>query len=132
MVSKDHPIHYQFIDRNIRGLVRFLNTLPNMRTMSSCGGHKNPTEIQHAEGTWFVGIWLYKAGRATVLPLLQRFCECREGVKLDRHVSLRRGDHVEYDDRMVYLCGEGVTPKDTLKALTKFVRAQRKPATKRR
>ena len=44
-----------FIDENIRTLVELLNTLPGIRTRSSCGGHAKPNSIQVPLGHWWVG-----------------------------------------------------------------------------
>ena len=44
-----------FIDENVRALVELLNTLPGIRTRSSCGGHAKPNSIQVPLGHWWVG-----------------------------------------------------------------------------
>jgi len=82
MISKDSPISYLFIDFNIRGLVRTLNAMEGIRTMGSCGGHKNPTSIQQPEGHWFITFWVYKVGRIKSLPIIKKFCEDK-GITLD-------------------------------------------------
>lgn len=37
------------IDKPIRHIVKYLNNRNGVETFCSCGGHRNPTEYQHAE-----------------------------------------------------------------------------------
>lgn len=41
-------------DRNMLNLIDALNAFPGIETFGSCGGHKNPTPAQWAEGTFYV------------------------------------------------------------------------------
>jgi len=46
------------IDVPVRRLVRLLNRLPDCATISSCGGHAQPTAYQEPEGRWYVDLAL--------------------------------------------------------------------------
>lgn len=41
-------------DRNMVDLIEALNAFSGIETFGSCGGHKNPTPAQWAEGTFYV------------------------------------------------------------------------------
>lgn len=47
-------LYYDQLDANIVNLVRALNALPGIRTIGSCGGHENPTDVQRPAGEWFI------------------------------------------------------------------------------
>jgi hypothetical protein len=83
MKRENDPVNYTFIDPNIRGLVKVLNSLEGVRTMGCCGGHKNPGPTQRPAGHWFVTFWVYKRGRATTLPMIEAFCKRYKSLKLD-------------------------------------------------
>lgn len=117
MINKNAPINYEFIDRNIRGLVRLLNSLQGVRTMGSCGGHNNPTSIQHPEGSWFVSFWVYKDGRDTTLPMLVRFCQGRQDASIDGPWQ----SGIQKRKNWYSLYGQG-NPGDVQKALAVFIR----------
>lgn len=105
MVPETYPIPYEYIDPNIRTLIKFLNALPGIRTQGCCGGHKNPTEIQKPEGTWFVGFWVYKRGRVATFPRLEKACKASG-------ISLKQRDRTWY----YFMDGKG-QPQDSLALL---------------
>lgn len=50
--STQNNIPYDQIDANIVGLVKFLNGMPGISTLVSCGGHKDPEPHQAPENAW--------------------------------------------------------------------------------
>lgn len=55
----DPEIPYDELDPPVSGLVRALNELPGLRTISSCGGHENPeTEASRPADSWYVDLVL--------------------------------------------------------------------------
>ena len=97
---------YGLLDENIEPLVVALNSLPGVKTIGSCGGHKNPSSIQRPEGEWFVSF---------------DFCGCdRASEYLSELVSaIYRGDlddehgvtSLEVYSQSFALCGYGSDPK---------------------
>ena len=60
--SRNSVIPYLHIDKNMRPLVRVVNTLPGVKTVGCCGGHENRKRCQQPKGKWFLSIWVYKDG----------------------------------------------------------------------
>jgi hypothetical protein len=53
--GSEPTINWADIDVNVRALVRVLNGFDGITTISSCGGHENPTSpVQWDAGTWQV------------------------------------------------------------------------------
>jgi hypothetical protein len=46
----------EYVDSNIRTLVRTLNLIAGLRTFSSCGGHSSPDPSQQPAGTFEVNL----------------------------------------------------------------------------
>ena len=49
-------VPYEEIDEPVRDLVRLLNEELSLVTIGSCGGHKNPDNVQAPEGEFWVSI----------------------------------------------------------------------------
>jgi len=119
MISKNSLIAYRFIDPNIQGLVRLLNSLHGIRTMGCCGGHKNPTATQRPEGEWFVTFWVYVEGRTTTLPRLVAFVADRPTILMDgSHLNGRPARRGWYS-----LSGKG-RPEDVAAELAAFLKSE--------
>jgi hypothetical protein len=51
----------EYIDSNIRNLVRALNEVAGLRTLSSCGGHPSPDTSQQPAGTFEVNLCVHRS-----------------------------------------------------------------------
>jgi hypothetical protein len=76
------------IDLHILPLVRALNELEGIRTISSCGGHENPGPSQYEAGSWYVKFEIAwdEAGRSTLEWLA--WLINNEGLKMGRDIIL--------------------------------------------
>lgn len=54
LISMPYEVPYWDIDENMIRLVKALNDYPGVTTLGCCGGHENPSPIQHPLGHWFV------------------------------------------------------------------------------
>lgn len=114
MIAKNKPIDYEFIDINMRELIRALNQFPGIRTTACCGGHKNPNSIQHAEGHWFVAIWVYKDGPDSLRMI--------EGVGVDMGFSCMDEEmEFGYHRGRWYLEGKNIEPDSVAQELLKHL-----------
>ena len=54
MPCHDDNVPYGELDSNVLNLVRALNAFAGIKTIGSCGGHREPGQAQAREGSWWV------------------------------------------------------------------------------
>ena len=56
------------IDKNVKKLIDILNKYPGIETISSCGGHKNPSSCQSPENEWEITFDIFGKDKESDLP----------------------------------------------------------------